>query len=174
MTNHVPTPDVSGPAGKGHPGPSRSPCTPDGGPQGIAVLRHAVRMILAVLLTVIVPWQASAQHTDFTGTWTLDAAASGSMDPIFKLQGISWAKRKLGAKMDAKQKTTQTADKLTTVFNNVKGTITQEVYFDGKPHATVNPAGYPVTFMSHWSKDGKVLVSTGPTVTEEGIKATIS
>ena len=134
----------------------------------------AVRLILAILFTITLPWPASAEHPDFTGTWSLDSAASGSMDPIFKLQGISWAKRKVGASLDNEQKVTQTADKITTVFDNLKGTVTQEIYFDGKPHATVNPAGHSVTFTTNWSEDGKVLVSTGPTVTEDGINATIT
>ena len=174
MTEPVPIPAAPGSSGRVHQGPSRLPFAPENQPLGTAVLGHAIRLTLAVLLTIMVPWSASAEHADFTGTWALDTAASGSMDPIFKLQGISWAKRKVGAKLDAEQKVTQTADKITTVFNNLKGTITQEMYFDGKPHATVNPAGYPVTFTSHWFEDGKVLVSTGPTVTDQGITATIT
>lgn len=161
MIEPVPTHGASGSSGRVHQGPSRLLCAPDSRPQGATTLRHAVRLTIAVLLTIMVPWSASAKHADFTGTWTLDAAASGSMDPIFKLQGISWAKRKLGANLDAEQTVTQTTDKLTTVFNNLKGTITQEIHFDGKPHATVNPAGYPMTLTSHWSEDGKVLVSAG-------------
>lgn len=134
----------------------------------------AIGLILAFLLTLPLPSPATAEHPNFTGTWSLDTDASGSMDPIFKLQGISWTKRKLGATLDNELKATQTADKLSIVFDNLKGTITQELYPDGKPHETMNPAGRAVTFTTTWSEDGKSLVSTGLTVTEEGTHATIT
>ena len=136
---------------------------------GAAILSGMI--LLAILMTGLIPSSALAQRPDFTGTWALDKAASDSMDPVFQLQGISWAKRKLGANLDAKQEISQHEDNLVIVFDNLVGNVTQKLYFDGVPRASVNPAGHDATFTSSWSQDGKFLVATGPVKTHDGTTA---
>lgn len=130
---------------------------------------------LTVCLIVSVPSAVWAQQRpDFSGVWMLDAEASGSMDAVFELQGISWIKRKFAAQLDVKQTLTQSDEKLELVFDNLLGTHHQRLYFDGKPHVTVNPGGREVTLSSRWVDNDQVLISTGPTTTEDGAAATIT
>lgn len=115
-----------------------------------------------------------ANQIDFSGSWELDKDASDSMDAIFDLQKISWVKKKMGANLDAKPVIRQTSEGLIIAFDNVAGKTTQHLYFDGKEHLTQNPAGHDARFTSTWSKDGKALISTGPSITEDGLKGTLT
>lgn len=125
-------------------------------------------------LIIIIPSAIWAQQRpNFSGVWVLDTEASDSMDTLFELQGISWIKRKFATKLDVKQTLTQTDEKLELVFDNILGIHRQVLYFDGKPHVTVNPGGREFTLSSHWIDNDQVLISTGPITTEDGAAAMI-
>jgi len=114
-----------------------------------------------------------APGVDFSGSWVLDDSLSQPMDPIFALQDLSWAVRKAAASFDSKATITQSADRLTVTFDNLLGEHRQELFFDGAPHTTVNPAGVPTTFSSAWA-DGVKLVASGSLKNEEGQEGTLT
>lgn len=128
--------------------------------------------LITVALTLT--WSMPSLAVDFSGTWTLDASASGSMDPILELQGVSWAKRKLAERLDAKVIITQAGDRLTAVYDNTLGQQEQVLVFDGKPHQTVNPAGIATTFATTWHDGETRLVSSGPSTSDEGAVGTLT
>lgn len=97
---------------------------------------------------------AFAAPADFTGTWVMDEAASTSLEPVFKLQGVAWAKRKIAEGLDQEQLITQDGDRVSVVFDNIVGRMEQKLVADGKPHETVNTANRPVTFTTNWLADG--------------------
>jgi len=114
-----------------------------------------------------------APEVDFSGSWVLDERLSQPMDPIFALQDMSWAVRKAAASFDSKARISQSADRLTVTFDNLLGEQRQELFFDGAPHTTVNPAGVPTTFTSAWA-DGVRLVASGSLKSEEGQEGTLT
>lgn len=111
---------------------------------------------------------------DFSGHWLLDADASQSLDAVLEVQGVSRLKRKLGATLDNDLELTQSTDKLVVVFDNILGRITQELYFDGRPHSTHNPARQEVSFTTSWADDHRTLMSSGPLVTDDGATGAMS
>ncbi|MCB9778926.1 MAG: hypothetical protein H6742_10215 [Alphaproteobacteria bacterium] len=115
-----------------------------------------------------------AHAVDFSGRWSLDKAASGSMDPILELQGVAWAKRKLAEGLDAKVAITQTADRMTAAYDNAAGKQQQVLVFDGRPHSTVNPAGIETTFSTSWQDGENRLVSSGPASGQDGAAGTLT
>lgn len=130
--------------------------------------------VMVVSLSLSLSWTAPAFAVDFSGTWALDVNASGSMDPILELQGVSWARRKLAERLDARVRITQVGDRLTAVYDNVLGKQEQVLVFDGMPHETVNPAGIATTFSTSW-RDGETrLVSSGPCTSDEGATSTLT
>lgn len=132
-------------------------------------------LVLTILFIVYsFPCSTYANQVDFSGSWELDSDASDSMDAIFNLQKISWLKKKFGAKLDAKSVIKQTSEGLSITFDNLAGKTTQHLYFDGKEHLTKNPAGHDARFSTTWSKDGKVLTSTGPSITKDGLNGTLT
>jgi len=112
--------------------------------------------------------------TDFSGHWLLDADASQRLDAVLEVQGVSRLKRKLAAGLDNDLELTQSTDKLVVVFDNILGRITQELYFDGRPHVTHNPARQEVTFTTNWADDHRTLISSGPLVDDDGATGTMS
>jgi len=107
-----------------------------------------------------------AAAADFSGAWAIDEAASQSMDPVLALQDVSWVKRKLAESMDHEQVAVQTDTGLTITYDNLVGPVVQELFFDGQPHASVNPAGLPTTFIAIWQDEA--LVATGPVTNDDG------
>lgn len=116
-------------------------------------------VLVAILFAFLMPLRALG--ADFSGQWVLDAGASQKLDPIFDMQEVSWAKRKVAETLDSSFTIAQSADRMTITYSNVVGTFNQVLIFDNKPHATKNPAGRTVTLNTQWS--GEALVSTGET-----------
>jgi hypothetical protein len=81
--------------------------------------------------------------------------------------------RKTAEGMDAAASITQSGDRMTVTFDNLRGTHIQELVFDGQPHQTVNPAGMSTTFSTTWTDGGAVLVSSGP-LDADGQPATLT
>jgi hypothetical protein len=130
---------------------------------------------LAVGLLALWPATAlSAAPPDFTGSWSIDDAASQPMDPVFEIQGLSWIQRKAAAGFDSTAEITQEPDRLIVRFDNILGKHRQELFFDGAPHATVNPAGIATTFTSKWSDDGVALLAAGTFQLDDGVSCTLS
>ena len=128
---------------------------------------------IVMLLAISAAWGGDPPP-DFSGHWLLDAEASGSMDAVLEVQGVSWVKRKLATTLDNEQLLTQSPDGLVIVFDNILGNITQELVFDGRPHTTLNPGGQQVTFSTAWADDHRALTSSGPVVTDDGTVGTLS
>ena len=112
--------------------------------------------------------RAEAPVVNFTGKWKLDPALSESMDPVFALQDVGWLARKAAATFDAEADITQTSDRLVVRFDNLLGKHEQDLYFDGRPHDTVNPAGMPTTFTTVWTAGGTALAASGLLQEEDG------
>jgi len=128
---------------------------------------------MAAALLPGLAWAQPTPQVDFSGSWALDEQLSLPMDPIFALQGVPWALRKIADGFDASAEITQSNERLTVTFSNFRGVQNQVLVFDGQPHATVNPAGLPTTMSTTWSDGGTVLVASGP-VEAEGASATLT
>jgi hypothetical protein len=138
-------------------------------------MRAAVKVLGALGLGLApVAWAADAPAIDFTGHWVLDDSASQSMDPIFSLQGLSWVARKAAATLDNEAVIAQQGDRLVVTFDNITGEARQELFFDGQPHPTVNPAGMATTFTSSWADGGKALVAVGAVEADDGTTGTLT
>lgn len=111
---------------------------------------------------------ADTPAVDFSGSWKLDRALSQSMDAVFALQDVSWLLRKAAATFDLEAEITQAPDRLVVRFDNLLGQHEQDLWFDGRPHETVNPAGMPTTFTTRWVGGGTALVATGVMRDDEG------
>ena len=132
------------------------------------------RMFRLAAVALSLTWSLSALAVDFSGTWTLDASASGSMNPILALQGVGWARRQRAERLDAKVSITQAGDRLTAVYDNATGQQKQVLVFDGRPHETVNPAGITTTFSTAWHDGETRLVSSGPSASDDGATGTLT
>ncbi|MFT4974713.1 MAG: hypothetical protein ACI8S6_000596 [Myxococcota bacterium] len=130
-----------------------------------------IRIWLVAVLLLLLPTLSHAQQANFTGRWVIDEQLSLSMDPVFAIQGISWAVRQAAKSFDTEANITQSADRITVTFDNFRGTHNQVLIFDGQPHQTVNPAGLATTFSTRW--DGEALVASGP-VDVDGQAATLT
>jgi len=126
-----------------------------------------MNLLFAMVLSAVT-W---AQSVNFSGSRVLNPQQSQSMDPIFELQGTSWAIRKAASGLDNQATITQTGDRVTVQFKNLTGTHDQILIFDGKPHQTVNPAGMSTTITASWQ--GAVLVAR-ESVKVDGQKATLT
>ena len=126
---------------------------------------------MSLLMAMVFSAVSWAQDANFSGSWVLNEQRSQSMDPIFTLQDIPWAQRKLASGLDAQATITQAEDRLTVTFINFIGTHNQVLVFNGQPHATVNPAGLPTTLATSWQ--GDVLVARG-SLSSDGQAATLT
>lgn len=129
------------------------------------------RLILLIALLASLAGVAAASEPappDFSGRWSLDKAASGSMEPLLQLQDVSWLLRKLAAGLDSEVTIQQTATGMTLEFDNMLGRTTQRLIFDGQPHPTKNPAGGAATLTATWVEGGAALLTTGPVAVDEG------
>jgi hypothetical protein len=98
-------------------------------------------------------------RVDFSGKWEFDAEASDSLDPILEAIGISFIERALVNNAVVTHTITQTADDMTVEVKSGFFSRTDHLTFDGEPTATTDPTGRPVEATSHWSDDGKSLIT---------------
>jgi hypothetical protein len=127
-------------------------------------------LVLGFLVFSAPAW---ADRVDFTGAWKLDEGASDTMEAVLALEDVGWAKRKLVESLDAEVVIQQDAGKLIATFDNLLGDAKQQLFFDGKPHETVNPAGFAATFTTQWLDD-RTMVATGPSSGESGSPGTLT
>jgi hypothetical protein len=130
-------------------------------------------MFAAMVALTVSTTPAHAAPADFTGNWVMDESASTSLEPVFKLQGVAWAKRKLAEGLDQQQLITQSGDSVSIVFDNIVGRMEQKLVADGKPYETVNTANRPVTFTTTWLSDGG-LQGKAVLMSEEGKPADLT
>lgn len=109
---------------------------------------------------------AVAGSVDFSGTWTLDLAASGSLDAILVAEGASWPERQLAKTMTATQTITQTATAVTITIDSPILERTETTPTDGTPQSGTTKDGDPRVARTMW--DGAALVTTAVVTKAEG------
>ncbi len=74
---------------------------------------------------------ALAAPVDFTGNWMMDEDASTSLEPVFQLRGVPWARRKLAEGLDESQDIKQSGHRVSIGFDNIVGRMEQKLVADG-------------------------------------------
>ncbi len=113
----------------------------------------AVGFALALFQTTA----ALAAPVDLSGTWVLDKAASGDLDPLLTARGASWMERKAVKGMSVTQTIAQTGDTLHIEVDTSLKDSEQTVQVDGVAREQVTPKGDLATGTHRW--DGAAWVS---------------
>lgn len=100
---------------------------------------------------------ALAAPVDLSGTWVLDTAASGDLDPLLTARGASWMERKAVKGMSVTQTITQTGDTLRIEVDTSLKDSEQTVQVDGVAREQATPKGDLATVTHRW--DGAAWVS---------------
>lgn len=135
----------------------------------MTLFARAAALLVALWSTLAL----AGPRPDFSGSWRIDDALSQPMEPIFVLQDLSWIQRKAAAGFDVEAEISQQPDRLIVRFDNLTGEHKQELFFDGQPHASVNPAGVATTFTTVWSAEGTTLVASGNFRLDDGTEGTL-
>ena len=83
------------------------------------------------MLALLLPLAFAAAPTDLNGRWTLDLAASDSVDPLLEAVGASWTTRQLAAHISVTQELTVGSGTLTIAAVSNVGSKTDTVPTDG-------------------------------------------
>jgi hypothetical protein len=122
-------------------------------------------MTIASVLPVVVAAAESAQETPvtvspWTGTWTLDRAASDALDPVLIAQGVSLAKRTVARNLDLVQKLVDHGDRFSVEMEGPRSKQGM-VIFDGKEHSENTDQG-TVLYRAKREESGSVVVVSRP------------
>jgi hypothetical protein len=113
---------------------------------------------------------AFAAPVDLSGTWVLDRAASGDLDPLLKARGASWFERKAVASMDLTKKISQSGDTLTVEVITKAKSGSETVQVDGQARQKVTKDGHQATVTHTWEDRG--WVSTSVVTPQPGVTVT--
>jgi hypothetical protein len=107
---------------------------------------------------------------NFSGNWTLDLQASGSLDPLMKQIGAGFLDRKYAAWTKLKATLHQTDDVLTIAARGPGWALDETLYLDGRnDQSNLQLLGATsVNTRTAWSKDYKQLVETHHIKTKQG------
>ena len=106
------------------------------------------------------PSPASARTSAWTGTWTIDRAASDSLEAVLRAQGVSKAKRLVADKVELTQKLVDHGDRLDVEMIGPRprsGTLT----FDGKERSKTTDQG-EMHYRAKREASGAVVVISRP------------
>ena len=142
-------------------------------------MRKLLLSSLAALtwFAVCSPLQSSAitgslqsNKPDLSGTWTLDLAASTSLDPLMNQIGASLFDRKYAAWTRLTATLNQTEDTLTVATRGLGFALDQTLYLDGRTDTgKLGLLGATsLNAKTAWSKDNKQLVETHQIRTKQG------
>jgi len=82
-------------------------------------------------MLLALPFALAAAPTDLNGRWTLDLAASDSVDPLLEAVGASWTTRQLAAHISVTQELTVGSGTLTIAAVSNVGSKTDTLPTDG-------------------------------------------
>lgn len=108
-------------------------------------------------LVLVHPRAAWAAPTDFSGTWQLDRAASDSMEPLLKAQGISMVERKIASSLDITQVIQQAEDTLDLEVKSTAKNVVQKLIVDGESRRIESDRTGPSMVSHRWK--GTVLIT---------------
>ncbi|MBX2798067.1 MAG: hypothetical protein KTR31_10370 [Myxococcales bacterium] len=112
-----------------------------------------------VVVVIGVALASPSWAADFSGRWTLDLAASDSLDELLEAQGVGWVKRKAVAKMAVTQTITQTTDEVTVkVVSRYKEELST-LRVDGQPRTVSDERGQ-ARVIHEWQGEHLVTTST--------------
>lgn len=111
-----------------------------------------------------------ADRPDFSGNWTLDLQASGSLEPLMRQIAASPIDIKYATSTSLKATLRQTDDVLTVATRGPAFALDQTLYLDGRSDSgNLQLLGATsVNTKTAWSKDDKQLVETHQIKTKEG------
>jgi hypothetical protein len=109
---------------------------------------------------------ALAANPDFSGSWSLDLAASDSVDPILAAQGVGWAERQAAKSLTATQHIRQSTSTLTIDIESAVIDKTEVLPLDGSPQSGTTRDGKPRVARTTWQ--GSALVTTAVVTAPEG------
>lgn len=129
-------------------------------------------VIAAFALVLATLSSAFAATVDLSGTWILDHAASGDLDPLLTARGASWVERKAVARMDVTKKISQNGDTLTVEVITKAKSGSETVQVDGQAREKETKDGHQATVTNTWEARG--WVSTSVVTSEPGVKVTVT
>lgn len=115
-----------------------------------------MRRALVFLLLCCAGPALAADHPDYTGTWTLDLAASDSVDPLMKAQGQSWIARRAARRMKVTQTLAQTEQSLTADLDSSLGHRHETLPIGGDWEVRTSDDGSSVKVRTAWVGDALV------------------
>lgn len=105
---------------------------------------------IALTLALAAPTTSLAAPVDLSGTWVLDLAASDSIEPMLKAQGVSYMKRKAAASMEVTQTIVQTGDTLSVDVDTSHKDTKTTVKVDGVTREVTTASGEKTQVTNLW------------------------
>jgi hypothetical protein len=122
-------------------------------------------MLSSALLFVSLAWAGMPE--DLTGRWTLDKAASESIDALLKTIGANFFERTAAANLSVTQDISVEGQELVIVVDSTFLDSSERLALDGSPQPRTSKRGEPVVVRTH--VDGEALVTSSEITTEGGL-----